>query len=140
MYPIIGIFLCLTYFENQMKHKYSILLITLFLSFYNSSFSQEKNTLAPNEFFTMHYYTFEGIANQEKIDELEKSLLKIEFVSEAKVKYKMEKNMGQIVLVVKEKTMTHEGDKSFSPTSVKQTILRNGLSPMEYSTGKYEQK
>lgn len=132
--------MCLTYFENQMKHKYSFLLIILFLSLYNSSFSQEKNTLAPNEFFTMHYYSFEGLANQDKLDELEKSLLKIEFVSEAKVKYKIEKNMGQIVLVVKEKTITREGDKSFSPTSIKQIILRNGLSPMEYSTGKYEQK
>jgi hypothetical protein len=48
--------------------------------------------------------------------------------------------MGQIVLIVKEKAITQEGDKSFSPTSIKQTILRNGLSPMEYSTGKYEGK
>lgn len=123
-----------------MKYKYSFLLITFFLCFFHSAFSQEKNALELNEFFTIHYYTFEGNANQNKIDELENALLKIEFVSEAKVKYKIEKNMGQIVLVVKEKPMLHEGDKSFSPTSIKQTILRNGLTPMEYSTGKYEQK
>lgn len=123
-----------------MKNKYTFLYITILLSFFHNSFSQEKNTLAPNEFFTMHYYTFEGNANEIKLNELEQTLLKIEFVSEAKVKYKIEKNMGQIVLVVKEKPMLHEGDKSFSPTSIKQAILRSGLSPMEYSTGKYEQK
>jgi hypothetical protein len=48
--------------------------------------------------------------------------------------------MGQIVLVVKEKTMTSEGDKTFSPTSIKQTILKSGFTPMEYSVGKYERK
>ncbi len=105
----------------------------------HSFYSQENSSLNPNEFFTMHYYTFEGNMNQEKIDDFEKVLLKIEFVSQAKVKYKPEKNMGQIVLVVKEKNISKEGDKTFSPTSIKQAILKNGLSPMEYSTGKYTQ-
>jgi hypothetical protein len=88
----------------------------------------------------MHYYTFEGNADQEKLNLMEENLLKLDFVSEAKVKYKIEKNMGQIILVVKEKKITSEGDKIFSPTSIKQTILKSGLSPMEYSVGKYEPK
>lgn len=120
-----------------MKFKIYLPLFILFLSISNYSFSQEKNTLNANEFLTMHYYTFSGNVNQDKIDELEKALLKLEFVSEAKVKYKSEKSVGQIALVVKEKTITKEGDKSFSPTSVKQLILKNGLTPMEYSTGQY---
>ncbi|MFY7885791.1 MAG: hypothetical protein ACOVOV_13215, partial [Dolichospermum sp.] len=73
----------------------------------------------------------------DKINELEVSLLKIEFVSEVKVRYKSEKNSGQIVMVVKEKTINQEGDKSFSPTSIKQVILSSGLIPGEYTTGKY---
>lgn len=123
-----------------MKKKLSIFYFLLFFGLFNSLFSQVGNTsLKTNEFLTMHYYTFEGTLNQEKIEEFEKALLKIEFVSQAKVKYKSEKNMGQIVLVVKEKNITNEGDKSFSPTSIKQAILKNGLTPMEYSTGKYIQ-
>jgi len=120
-----------------MKFKIYFPLFILFLSISKFSFSQEKNTLNANEFLTMHYYTFSGSVNQDKIDELEKALLKLEFVSEAKVKYKSEKSVGQITLVVKEKTITKEGDKSFSPTSIKQLILKNGLTPMEYSTGQY---
>ena len=122
-----------------MKKRLSILYFLVFFGVTNSFYSQENSSLNPNEFFTMHYYTFEGNMNQEKIDDFEKVLLKIEFVSQAKVKYKPEKNMGQIVLVVKEKNISKEGDKTFSPTSIKQAILKNGLSPMEYSTGKYTQ-
>ena len=110
------------------------------MSLCHFSFSQDKNTLGQHEFFTMHYYTFSGAASQDKLDVLEHDLSSIELVSEAKVKYKLEKSMGQIILVVKEKTVTKEGDKTFSPTSIKQAILKNGLVPMEYSIGKYESK
>lgn len=123
-----------------MINKLTYLFLVLFFFCTKTTFSQEKNTLGVNEFFTMHYYTFEGQMNQSKIDELEQSLLKMQFVSEAKVKYKPEKNSGQIVLVVKEKTVTSEGDKLFSPTSIKQTMITNGLTPLEYSIGKYERK
>jgi hypothetical protein len=121
-------------------NKFSFLVLVLFLSFSNLSFSQDKNVLGPNEFFTMHYYTFQGNGVQEKLDALELALSNIDMVSEAKVKFKTEKNMGQIVLVVKEKTISSEGDKSFSPTSIKQTIIKNGFSPMEYTVGKYDRK
>jgi hypothetical protein len=120
-----------------MKKKLSILFSTLLLCFYQTSFSQNNSNLEANEFKTLHYYTFEGTASQDKINELEVSLLKIEFVSEVKVRYKSEKNSGQIVMVVKEKTINQEGDKSFSPTSIKQVILSSGLIPGEYTTGKY---
>jgi hypothetical protein len=121
-------------------NKFSFLVLVLFLSFSNLSFSQDKNVLGPNEFFTMHYYTFQGNGVQEKLDALELALSNIDMVSVAKVKFKTEKNMGQIALVVKEKTISSEGDKSFSPTSIKQTIIKNGFSPMEYTVGKYDRK
>ena len=123
-----------------MKNKFSYILFALFLSLNLTSFSQEKQTLGQNEFYTMHYYTFEGNDAQDKLDALENTLSNLDMVSEAKVKFKPEKNQGQIVLVVKEKTITSEGDKSFSPTSIKQTILKSGFTPMEYSIGKYERK
>ncbi len=121
-----------------MKNKFKFILFALFLCFNGLVFSQEKNSLKTNEFYVMHYYTFEGNLNQDKITEMEQVLSKIEMVEQAKIKYKTEKNMGQIVLLVREKTLVNEGDKSFSPTSIKQVILKNGLAPGEYSTGKYE--
>ncbi len=123
-----------------MSKKLPYLIIALFFSFCSNLFSQEKNILGQNEFFTMHYYTFSGTGALDKLDAMEQSMSILEMVSEAKVKFKSEKNMGQIVLVVKEKTVTSEGDKSFSPTSIKQAILKNGFTPMEYSVGKYERK
>lgn len=120
--------------------KVTFAFLFLFFIFIQVSQAQDKNTLGLNEFFVMHYYTFEGNADQEKINNLEQNLVKLDFVSEAKVKYKIEKNMGQVILVVKEKNVTSEGDKVFSPTAIKQTILRSGFSPMEYSVGKYESK
>ena len=121
-----------------MKNKFKFILFALFLCFNGLVFSQEKNSLKTNEFYVMHYYTFEGNLNQDKITEIEQLLSKIEFVEEAKIKYKAEKNMGQIVLVVKEKAVVNEGDKVFSPTSIKQVILKSGLVPGEYNTAKYE--
>lgn len=123
-----------------MKNKFSFLFFLLFICSFNVLFSQEKHSLGPNEFFTMHYYTFEGNGAQDKLDAMENTLSNLDMVSEAKVKFKPEKNQGQIVLVVKEKTITSEGDKSFSPTSIKQAILKSGFTPMEYSIGKYERK
>lgn len=121
-----------------MKKKLKFLLFILFLCINKLVFSQEKTRLKTNEFYVMHYYTFEGNLNQDKITEIEQLLSKIEFVEEAKIKYKAEKNMGQIVLVVKEKAVVNEGDKVFSPTSIKQVILKSGLVPGEYNTAKYE--
>lgn len=124
-----------------MKNTLSILFFALFFSFSIISVSQETTTLAPHEYFTMHYYTFGGNnVGQDRLDALEQSLSKLEFVSEAKVKYKNEKNMGQIVLVVKEREMVQEGDKTFSPATIKQTIMKNGFSPMDHSIGAYERK
>lgn len=123
-----------------MKNTLSILFFALFFSFSYDSVSQEVNTLGPNEFFMMHYYTFEGNASQDKLDELEKALAKLEFVSEAKVKYKFEKSMGQVVLITKEKLLISERDNGFSPTIIKKTIINVGLIPIQHSAQKHSPK
>ncbi len=112
----------------------------MFLSISNFSFSQEKSVLGPDEYFIIHYYTFEGVAGQDKLDELEQSLAKLEFAVEAKVKYKNEKGMGQVVLITKERPLLHERDKGFSPTVIKKVIINAGLSPIQHSSEKYSIK
>jgi hypothetical protein len=123
-----------------MNKKLPYLFIALFLSFCNTIFSQEKHILGPNEFFVMHYYTFEGVAGQDKLDELEQTLLNLDYVSEAKVKYKNEKSMGQVILITKEKPLLSERDKGFSPTIIKKTIINMGLSPIQYTSEKKSSK
>ncbi|MDF2449526.1 MAG: hypothetical protein K0R26_2030 [Bacteroidota bacterium] len=123
-----------------MKNIYSILCLFFIFLLPNFILAQEKTPLAPNEFLTMHYYTFQGTMDQSKIESFEQTLQAIQFVREAKVRYKPEKGMGQVVLVVREKSVTSEGDQIFSPTSIKQAMIRNGLTPMEYTTGLYEHK
>lgn len=123
-----------------MKNKLYKLLIALLSCIAFTSFSQTANELNQNEFLIIHYYSFEGIASQDKLDALEQSLAKLDFVIEAKVKYKFEKSFGQITLVVKDKEMKSEGDKTFSPASIKQAIIKNGFTPIDHSVNQYERK
>ena len=138
MYQINDIFLFLTQL-NPMKKKLSYFSIVLFTILCNRTFSQENNTNS-NEFLIIHQYTFEGNLDQNKIDLLELSLSKIEFVVEAKIKYKLEKKTGLISLVVRENNNPQETHVGFSPTSIKQIILQNGLVPNSYSISKYDSK
>ncbi len=133
------IYFCFKRSLNQMKKKLFYFSIVLFTIICNRTFSQENNENS-NEFLIIHQYTFEGNINQDKIDLLELSLLKIEFVVEAKIKYKAEKQTGLISLVVKEQNNLHETYVGFSPTSIKQIILQNGLIPNSYSIRKNDLK
>lgn len=109
------------------------LLFTFVLSLlYVQSFSQNNNN-NKSPIIKTHYYTFSGIASQQELDNFEMTLKRIEFVTEAKIKYKPEKNMGQIIFTTKEFEMVSEKDRSFSPTSVKQAIIKQGLTPKEYN-------
>lgn len=109
----------------------------LFLLFINSTrlVSQQISTSQTQEISSTHFYTFEGKASQEKLDELEQILAKMEFVVQAKVKYKAEKEMGQVIMTVKQPVVVRENQKEFSPTRIKKTLISLGFSPIEYTKG-----
>lgn len=131
------IFLSLNLSKNQMK-KFS-LLFSLFFTFLSLNiFSQQHSGgLSKKEITTLHYYTFEANVSQDKLDDLEKALASLEFVTEAKVKYKPEKGMGQVIMVVKQPQVTSENQKEFSPTIIKKTLINMGFTPVKHSTGEY---
>ncbi|MCD6017478.1 MAG: hypothetical protein K0S53_599 [Bacteroidetes bacterium] len=111
-----------------------LLLFFLFLSTF--SFSQQRNTSdIQKEITKTHYYTFTGYASQEKLDELQQALISLEFATEAKVKYKLEKNAGQVILITKEPVVVSEDQKVFSPPVIKRTIIKHGLTPVQYTKG-----
>lgn len=133
MYGIIAIFLCLNLSKNQMK-KFSLPFLLFFIFLSTVLFSQQYNTSGLSKEITKtHYYTFEGNASQDKLDELQQALTKLEFVTEAKVKYKFEKSAGQVVLVTKEPEISREDQKGFNAPDIKRTISRLGLSPGDYT-------
>ena len=113
-----------------------LLFILSFLFLSNFLFAQQRNTSGiNNEIIKTHYYTFEGYATQEKLDELQRSLVALDFVTEVKVKYKPEKSAGQVIMITKEQPVVSENQKEFSPPIIKRTIISLGLMPMEYKLG-----
>lgn len=114
--------------------KLLFLYILSFAFFSQILFSQQRNTSnITKEIIKTHYYTFEGNATQEKLDGLQQALVQLDFVTEAKIKYKFEKNAGQIIILTKEQTVVTENQKEFSPTIIKKTIINFGLMPIQYT-------
>ena|SRR5690554_1504450 len=83
------------------------------------------------EITTMYYYDFSGELPASTISQIEAEVNQLVNVSEAKIKYKEEKQLGQLVVIVKEKTRKSEGDILFQPTDLKKIISKHGLMPKE---------
>lgn len=115
-----------------MKKNYHLVLFLLLLSTARL-LSQHIPDLPGKLISTTHFYTFSGKAAPQSIDELETILSKIEFVSQAKVKYKPEKEMGQVIIIVKQPIVVRENQKEFNPTSIKKTLISLGFTPIQYS-------
>lgn len=114
--------------------KLQFLYILSFAFFSQILLSQQRNTSnITKEIIKTHYYTFDGNATQEKLDGLQQALVQLDFVTEAKIKYKFEKNAGQIIILTKEQTVVTENQKEFSPTIIKKTIINFGLMPIQYT-------
>jgi hypothetical protein len=140
LYRLIDIFLFLNLSNIQMQ-KLSILFTFFFVFLSTSYYSQQPNTLSTGkEIIKTHYYTFEGYATQEKLDELQQALVHLEFATEAKVKYKSEKSAGQIIMITKEPQSMSENHKGFSAPMIKRTIINFGLAPLEYIKGETSTK
>jgi len=107
-----------------------VIFIHLFIFGAVNLFSQ---TTATNqqEVTTMYYYDFSGELSATSISEIETEVSQLVNVSETKVKYKEEKRLGQLVVIVKEKPRKSEGDILFQPTDLKKIISQHGLMPKE---------
>lgn len=132
------IFLSLNLSKNQMKKVSFLVLIFTFLSL--NIFSQKPAVIGKKEIITLHYYTFEANVSQDQLNALEQALSSLEFVTEAKVKYKSEKGMGQVIMLVKQPEITGENQKEFSPTIIKKTLINMGFTPVKHSIGEYTTK
>lgn len=108
------------------------LILFFHLLIIGSTFLFAQTTTTPQqEVTTMYYYDFSGELSATTISQIETEVNQLVNVSEAKVKYKEEKQLGQLIVIVKEKPRKSEGDILFQPTDLKKIISQHGLMPKE---------
>lgn len=80
---------------------------------------------------TIYYYNFSGELSQTKLNQIEAEAKTLTNVDEVKIKYKEESELGQLIVIVKEKSRNSEGDNLFQPTDLKKLLSNNNLIPNE---------
>lgn len=110
--------------------KLLVLFIHLFI-FGSGNLLAQATATHQQEVTTMYYYDFSGELSATSISQIEAEVSQLINVSETKVKYKEEKQLGQLVVIVKEKPRKSEGDILFQPTDLKKIISQHGLMPKE---------
>jgi len=112
-----------------MKRIYFLALLAVFAMFSISVKAQ--NPTVPQTVKKTFFYSFENVSSETQIESLKRNVSFFKGVTEVKSEYKPEKGMGQIMVVVIEKTRTAEGDVLFDITQLKAAIIQNNLSPLE---------
>lgn len=79
----------------------------------------------------VYHYTFEGTISPENISSFELRLAQLPLVIAAKVKYKSEKQMGELFIETAEKTKSYEGESGFNIVELKKLIQTFNLVPTE---------
>lgn len=100
---------------------YKSILLAAFISLTSFGFSQD------------YSYSFSGDFSSEQIELLESKVSKVNHVTAAKVKYKSDRNAGEILITVEPVTKeSQERDDVFSPADVKSILLDLGLNPISF--------
>lgn len=83
---------------------------------------------------TVYYYKFEGAKSLNEVTLLSTDIYALKGVSEFKPEFKPESNLAQIIVVVKEKTRTSEGDVLFEITDLKNILTKRGYQNLELTS------
>lgn len=103
----------------------------LFLAFFSLSF------IAFNQNYS---YTFSGQEGKslsaEEISNLENKIKRIEGVKECKIRYKEERNAGEILLFIEESMSEFEDEQEspFNATELKSIVIKSGLNPINFKS------
>lgn len=93
--------------------------------------SNAQTTSNQQNITTIYYYNFSGELSSTTLSEIETEAKQLTNVDEVKVKYKEENKLGQLIVIVKEKNRSSEGDVLFQPTDLKKLLSKNNLNPTE---------
>ncbi len=99
------------------------LIILVFLLTGNYFFAQQSSK--------KYQYIFSGTLLPETKSAIEQHLLRNPEVTEAKIKYKPEKEMGELIFIVIPQPTSGEEYKAFSLSEVKKLLQQYNLSPIE---------
>lgn len=77
-------------------------------------------------------YTFENASSEDAIQKAQSEITTLLHVTEVKYKIKQENNSGELIITVIEKDRTSESEELFSPYMIKSTLIKNGISPLQF--------
>lgn len=97
----------------------------------NAQTRADKSAMA-KETSKIYYYQFEGQLTPEVSETMRNEILAMQFVTEAKIEYKVEKLVGQVRLLTTEKFTSVDNDFEFSIYNLKQLLIRYNLIPSVY--------
>ena len=96
-----------------------------------TTFAQDKTQNNPIT-SKIYFYTFSGNLSSSTLESMQAEILKMQFVTEAKIEYKAEKGIGRIRILADEQYINQDSDFEFNIYNVKQLLIRNNATPNEY--------
>lgn len=81
----------------------------------------------------VYQYSFEQAESEEKVKAAESTLKNLLHVKEVKCQYKPDTKRGVFTIVVVEELVKSESQELFSPKMIKETLLQNGLQPIDFT-------
>jgi hypothetical protein len=85
-------------------------------------------------FASIYSYSFSGKMDISQISNYEKECLKFNQVLSVKIKYKVDSQKGEVIIITKEipKDKSRQGMELFTPTDIKNFLISKGLTPMTF--------
>ncbi len=119
-----------TIFLHQLTNLPMQKLLTILACFVSIALSAQNGkteTFSPKT----SYYSFkiENVTDADKLNLCSQEALLVKGVTEAKIKFKSELKLAELIIAVSEKPRQSEGEEEFSLAEIKKIIIRNGLSP-----------
>lgn len=118
----------------NLKIKSITALLFLFLVISNSSFSQDQSSRVK----TLYAYTLQNISSVEQVSSIQAEIESFQYVDKVKLNIKDESSgKAQIMVYINEPKRTTEDQIMFQPTTLKKTILKDGIDLLDLKISNY---
>lgn len=77
-------------------------------------------------------YSFQGNLSIENQNQIIKQVLEVSGISSCELKYKTDSQKGELLFYAKENEIRSESPEEFSPILIKNILIQNQLSPLEF--------
>jgi hypothetical protein len=108
-----------------MKFILKTALVFTFFMISKSSFSQDL-------IIKTHTYSFTDCENKDVVYKIQEDVKKINFVTNVDIRYNSYKKTGVMIVNTSETMIRGESDEGFSPTWLKEVLIKDGAMPYKY--------